>query len=388
MALPVTFGPQTTVSLGQLAQNFNALGALTVIQCSSSGTNAIVLTPAANAPAINAYGLPNPVKFGFLAPASTSGAVTLEVGALGFFPVYTTNGVQATSGTLIVGNYYEVTYTTGAIYNAGNGAWVLSAYQAATGVTAIAAAKIEKLAFVNNTGTPTTKIDVSFGRSCLVSAVGAPAFVASGSFTIDLTTGTVTSTANGMDGTARPTSGWVYLYAISTGSGSSGLGSATSPISGPPSLPAGYSFYAYLGAMRCDGSSNLLASFQRGNTAQYSPQAAGNTTVFPSILSASAGIVQWTATSVAAFFPITASEAAISVYSDLQVGGEMAIAANNTGATPATSGFYYNVDSSQSSSIPIKIQLQSQNIYLSVTGGVDLYKVFALGWTDYVSAGG
>lgn len=388
MALPIAFGPQTAVSLGQLAQNFTAVGALTIIQCTATGINSIVLTPRANQPAVNGYNLPNPLKFGFTAPASSSGSVTLEVGALGFLPVYTSNGVQATSGTLISGNYYEVTYTTGAIYNSGAGAWVLSSYQPATGVTAVTAPKVNGLSIINNAGTPVTKVDVSFRASCLVSAVGAPAFVASGSFTIDLTTGTVTSTANGMDGNARPTSAWVYFYVISTGSGSAGLGSPTSPLSGPPTLPAGYSFYAYVGAMRCDGSSNLMSSRQRGNKSQYSPQAAGNTTVMPAIVSASAGIAVWTATSVTVFVPGTASYIAMSVYSDLQVGGAMSIAANGNAASAITGGVFYNNGQSFSTSIPIEMQLETLNIYLGVTGGVNSYKIFALGWTDYASTGG
>jgi hypothetical protein len=75
---------------------------------------------------------------------------------------------------------------------------------------------------VNNAVTPNTKIDVSLLRSCLVTAAGSPTFVPTGSFTIDLTTGTVTPTANGMDGEARATNGWIYVYAISTGSGAAG----------------------------------------------------------------------------------------------------------------------------------------------------------------------
>lgn len=388
MTLPNTFGPLTAASMGMLDQNFAAVGALTTVQCSSTGTNSIVLTPAANQPAVNGYGLPNPLKFGFVAPASSSGTVTLEVGALGFLPVYTINGVQATSGTLISGNYYEVTYTTGAIYNSGAGAWVLSSYQPSTGVTAVTAPKVNGLAITNNSGTPTTKIDVSFGRSCMASAVGAPVFVVSGSFTIDLTIGTVTSTANGMAGTSRPASGWVYLYAISTGSGSAGLATITSPLVGAPTLPAGYSFYAYIGAMYCDGSSNLLRTIQKGNRSQYSPQAAGNTTAMPTIVSASAGIAVWTATAISTFVPATASRIAMSVYSDLQAGGAMGISPNGNVTSIVIGGVFYNNGVSLSTSIPIEMELESLNIYLGVTSGVNLYKIFALGWTDYVSTGG
>src|ERR1700730_19275329 len=243
MTLPVTFGPLTAASMGQLDQNFAAVGALTTLLCTATGTNAIVLTPVANQPAVSGYGLPNPLKFGFTAPDASSGAVTLEVQSFGFLPVYVPSGSQANSGTLQSGQYYEVTYTTGASYNSGNGAWVLSSFQPATGVSPFSAAKVAGLKIVNNAGTPSTKIDITFTQACLVSSSGVPIFVTSGVFTIDLTVGTVTPTVNGMDGESRPASGWVYLYTISTGSGAAGLASLTSPLSGVPTLPAGYTYY-------------------------------------------------------------------------------------------------------------------------------------------------
>lgn len=389
MALPVTFGPLTAASMGQLDQNFTAAGALTTIQCSSTGSNAIVLTPAANQPAVNGYGLPNPLKFGFLGPAASSGPVTLEINAVGFLPVYTSNGVQATSGTLQSGVYYEVTYTTGSVYNSGSGAWVLSSYQASTGVTAVANASVNGLSIANNAGTPNTKIDATFTQACLVSAVGAPVFIASGSFTIDLTLGTVTSAANGMDGEARPTSGWVYLYAISTGAGSAGLGTTVSPLAGLPTLPAGYSFYAYIGAMRCDGSQNLMRSRQLGSDAQYVITAATNTTAMPTMTSGSASL--WTAVAVAAFIPATASTIKGALYN--------ASPGNNTGGGVAPNNAYVAVGNAPinfinstgttfgSLMIPFEMEIESANIYYTSTAG-SASILFARGWRDYVSATG
>lgn len=388
MALPVTFGPLTAASMGQLDQNFTAVGALTTIQCSATGVNAIVLTPAAGQPAVNGYGLPNPLKFGFTAPSASTGAVTLEVGAIGFLPVYTSNGVQATSGTLQSGVYYEVTYTTGAVYNSGSGAWVLSSYQAATGVVAIAGASVSGLSISNNAGTPNTKIDVTFGRACLVSAVGAPIFVSSGSFTIDLTIGGVVSVPNGMDGEARPTSGWVYLYAISTGSGSAGLGTTTSPLTGPPSLPAGYSFYAYIGAMRCDGSATLLRTKQLGRNVQYVITAATNTAAMPTMASGTAAL--WTAVVAGTFVPTTASHIKGSLLN--------ASPGNNTGGAVAPNNSYTAVNAAPVSftnstgttfgslMLQFEMELEGLNIYYTSNAG-SASTLFVLGWTDYLSAG-
>lgn len=399
MALPVTFGPLTSASTGQLDQNYAAVGALTTLQCTATGTNSIVLTPVANQPAVNGYGLPNPIKFGFAAPATTSGSVTLEIGALGFLPVYLPSGSQATSNTLTSNQYYEVTYTTSTTYNSGNGAWVLSSYQPATGVTSVSAAKVAGLKIVNNSGTPSTKIDIAFNSACLVSSVGAPIFTTFGSFTIDLTTGTVTPAANGMDGEPRPASGWVFLYAISTGTGSAGLASIQTPFGGGPALPAGYSYLAYLGAMYCDGSSNLLRSRQLGSKSQYMITASSNTAVPPNIANGTAGTISTTApalaaASVSSVVPLTASAINVLVAdaweggsgSDVIVAPNSAYGGSNNGPRGSNGMVFPLYNITQVENCLVTIQLESTNIYWAsnAAGGA----ISCLGWTDYCSAAG
>lgn len=79
------------------------------IYCTATGTNAITLALANAFPAIPAYA--NGQNFSFLAPASSSGAVTLRVGALAFLKVFLANGTtQATTGDIISGQYYEAVY--------------------------------------------------------------------------------------------------------------------------------------------------------------------------------------------------------------------------------------------------------------------------------------
>lgn len=398
MALPVIFGPLTAAQMSELDQDFAAVGALVTIRTSATGTNSIVLTPAANQPAVGGYGLPNPVKFSFTASATSTGAVQLEVATLGFLPVYTPNGVQATTGTLVNGNYYEVTYTTGAIYNSGAGAWVLSSYQSGVGTVPAAASSVRGLKVTNNGGTPNTQIDISFSQAALVTATGVPAFLGILSATIDLTTGTVTSTANGMDGESRPATGWVYIYAISTGSGMAGLGTTTSPLAGSPTLPAGYAYYAYLGAMFCDGSSNLLRTRQLGPTAQYTPAGASNTLVPPLIANGVAGT--WSATgpgitpvSVSNFVPPTAATISIlaaakwkgGTGSNVLVAPSAAYNGSNNGPQ-GSSGFLWPIDNENQfgAAAPIVMVLESTNIYWasSAAGAA----IACLGWSDYVSA--
>ncbi len=398
MALPIIFGPLTAASMGMLDQDFAAVGALTTILCAATGTNAIVLTPTASQPSINAYGLPNPLKFSFLAPASTSGAVTLEVLALGFLPVYVPGGTQATSGTLSSGQYYEVTYTTGANYNSGNGAWVLTSFQPATGVTSVSNASVSGLSIFNNAGTPSTKTDISFTSACLVSSVGAPVFLGKLTATIDLTTGAVTSTANGMDGESRPASGWVYFYAISTGSGMAGLGSLNSPLVAPPTLPAGYVYSAYLGAMFCDVSSNLLRSRQLGINAQYTVVASSNTAVPPLMAFGTAGTFSNTSPVLAAISVLPAVPATAGVIELLLAAAWKGVAANLLVAPNAAYGGTNNgpqgsnglvwplSNNAQIQDSSLSLVLESSNVYWATSSAGAAMSV--LGWTDYVSAAG
>lgn len=400
MALSTTFGPLTAATGAELDTNFAQVGALTTIQCSATGTNSIVLTPAANQPSVGGYGLPNPVKFGFSAPATTTGSVTLQIGSLGFLPVYTPNGSQATSGTMASGNYYEVTYTTGSIYNSGNGAWVLSSFQPAAGSTVLAGSLVRGLKIKNNSGTPSTQIDISFQQACLVTASGVPTFVVNGSATIDLTTGTVTSAANGMDGESRPASGWIYIYAISTGSGAAGLATNNVPLSTGPTLPAGYSYYAYLGAMYCDGSSNLLRSQQLGQTAQYTAVASSNTAVPPIIASGATGTSTLSsptlvAVGVGSVVPPTAATITVMASASWKGGSlinnivapSAAYSGSNNGPQ-GSNGFVYPIaivgqTSTSLISDTATMVLESANIYWAAgTAGA----IACLGWTDYVSA--
>lgn len=391
MGLPVTFGPLTAAQMSQLDSNFQAVGALTTVQCTATGTNAIVLTPVANQPVVSAYGLPYPVKFGFTAAASSTGNVTLEVGSLGFLPVYTQAGVQATTSTLANGNYYEVVYTTGSIYNSGSGAWVLTGYQAGS-VTPLSAAAVRGLKMTNNAGTPNTQIDVSAQQALMVSATGTPVWVGSSSATCDLTTGTVTSTANGMDGESRPASGWVYIYAISSGSNFRTLGTTTLPLSGPPTLPAGYLYYAYLGAMYCNGSSNLMGTRQLGGRSDY-VVGLGVTTVIPNIANGTAGTYSATtptyaAASVSAFVPPTAGVIFVAAGTNYNNASQsaMLLAPNNSysGGSTTNPPPWFSTSGQYGATVPLV--LESTNIYWasSANGG----GLSCLGWTDYVSAAG
>lgn len=121
MSLPHIFGPiagGTQIPLSFLDDNFNAIGLLSIVPNTATGTNAISLTPQANTPVISAYA--NYQQFSFVAPNTSTGAVTAGYLALGQLPVYLANGTtQAGAGDIVAGVFYTIAFNQA--LNAGGG---------------------------------------------------------------------------------------------------------------------------------------------------------------------------------------------------------------------------------------------------------------------------
>lgn len=246
------------------------------------------------------------------------------------------------------------------------------------------------LKILNNSGTPNTKIDATAISASMVNSSGVSVAAASVSVTIDLTTGTSTAAANGMDGHSRGTSAWIYLYLISNGTVTAGLGSTTSPLSGTPTMPSGYSYAFFMGAMRVDGSGNLLRTRQLGRHAQYVIVAATNTAAMPQ-MAVSAGAVgdptvpTWISVAVGAFVPATAG---------VLRGAFSCSGAVNAEVAPNNAYGVYNsttnppplaVDGNFSPSAQIfEFTLESTNIYWATSATASY--VWARGWEDYCVA--
>jgi len=124
MSLPVTFGPLTTVVSGQLDTNFAAVAALMVVPCTATGTNAISLSGNLNTPTISAYA--DFIQFSFVAAATSTGAVTVEFGSLGFLPLYLPDGAtQAGANSVIATAFYQIAYDD-ALNGGGGGFMIVS----------------------------------------------------------------------------------------------------------------------------------------------------------------------------------------------------------------------------------------------------------------------
>lgn len=132
MSLPFTFATQAgNVPASELDANFNAVGAMGITACTASGTNAISLTSASNQPPISAYADYQAV--GFVASATTSGPVTLQINGLGFLSVFDVTGAQLDSGSLVISQYYVVIYNSA--LNTGSGGFQLISVNSTTSLS-------------------------------------------------------------------------------------------------------------------------------------------------------------------------------------------------------------------------------------------------------------
>jgi hypothetical protein len=120
----------------------------------------------------------------------------------------------------------------------------------------------------NNGVTPNTKYDLS-ANLVVLRAPG-------GGLNVQINAGVLTNdvglsgpAAGGRDQSgAFSASSWIHFYFIWSGSTLSTVSSTVAPPTGP-TLPGGYTHWAYCGAVRFDGSSHLIATHMSGSKVYY-----------------------------------------------------------------------------------------------------------------------
>jgi hypothetical protein len=330
------------------------------------------------------------------------------------FPVYNLSfaaGVQltnnATSLILPGGNNIttQVNDTATANY-LGSGNWLVSDYSRANGTTVVNSIPncgFNNLVMSNNAA---STINWAYGSAVLISAAGIPVstLAQSGSIAIN-----VSGMPGGMDGSLPSANTFVFIYAISNGSLWSGLGSLSAT---GPTLPSGYNYYCYMGAMKTGTSGpSLKRSFQRGSEAHYIVDGTSNPAL-PTIISGAVGSTcgtvspTWAAEVVTGsngatiFAPITAVGIDFVAVSNLVGSGaaEVLIAPNTSYGGVNGSAINPNpalliADGSTLSSIAVMKRLflentnsppTSSNVAVCITaaaGGIQVY-----GWKDAVRA--
>lgn len=387
MALPASFSNNTSPTGVQLDNCLLALGAMAVQLCTATGTNTITLTPNANQPTVSAY--VSQQFFAFTAVNSSSGPVTLQVLALAALPLYLPGGAQADNGSITNGTPYLIQYL--ASLNSGSGGFQILSAVPAINTAPAALASFRGLTVKNNSSTPNTKVDIAASLAVLTTTGGTPKLISAFTGTCDLTT----TGANGMDTGARPTSGWVYLYAINNGSTNATLGTLTSPTAGLPSpFPGGYSNYGFVGAMYCDGSQNLRRSTQVGRFFSYTLSPATNTAVTPNIANGLANTYSATSpvlgnVSVTSVVPLTAGVISLALYNTYNGGANNSVlvapntgwGGTNTGSNGAAGTGIYELNSSSTTTGEASFPLESTNIAWASSGAGGAVSCY--GFTDY-----
>jgi hypothetical protein len=120
MALPTAFSNNTSPTGPELDADLAALGVLTVIPCTVTGTNSLVLAPIANTPTVVSY--TNYGRFSGIASATNTGPTQARVGALPLLNVYsdTLSGPTPLIGNaLVIGCAFTLVYDNALNGNAG-----------------------------------------------------------------------------------------------------------------------------------------------------------------------------------------------------------------------------------------------------------------------------
>ena len=121
---------------------------------------------------------------------------------------------------------------------------------------------------VNNSTTPNTQYDFSADLVVLINSNGAP-IRRTNTGTITNNVSTAGPAANGRDQAgAFSANSWIHFYWIWNGTTLATVSSATAPPTGP-TLPSGYTHWAYIGAVRFNGSSQLYSTTIRGSRVTY-----------------------------------------------------------------------------------------------------------------------
>jgi len=317
----------------------------------------------------------------FTALATNTGSATITVSGSGSFNVVkdTASGpVALTGGEITQNNIISVIFSA----SGNNFHLINTAIASASGNTAPLCGA-SNLKIVNSVATPSTIITITADTALLVTTAGVVINRSTISQNINISTGTVTSAANGMDGEAPGTSAWLYLFLIDNGSAPAALASLAAGNGKSPDMPSGYTFKCYVGAMRVDGSGNLFRTLQKGIFAQYTLVTPSNTQNYPQV--GSTGSATLASMNTTAIVPPTASW--ISVIGLDTSAANIAIAPNNIGAAAVSvTNPSFCVVNASVGALPVQCSflLESTNLYASTSAGTVV--VFGLGWRDQVNA--
>lgn len=257
--LPMGGFRHTGVANGVARNDYAALGQVqdspTQTLSAVAGTDTIT---ASLTPNITAYSQGQTFRF---VPAgnNTGSSVTININSVGAKNI-TKNGTLALApGDLVGGMATEIYYdgTQFQLLTAPGSQNLTGSYS------------VRGLVGANNTGTPNTKFDLAADAVTLKGTGTRPTFTAFGTglLTNDITV--VGPAANGRDQVAAfNASTWIHFYFIWNGTAMATLSSTVAPATGP-TLPTGYTHWAYAGTVFYNATPVLGQTRFRGSFASY-----------------------------------------------------------------------------------------------------------------------
>jgi hypothetical protein len=228
----------------------------------------------------------------------------------------------------------------------------------------------DSLVVTNDTTTPTTKIDISATSIVVTDGTNYPTL-----YNVSVVINTGAFGANGMDvGVIGGTAAWVHNYVIYNPATQivAGLSTLTSPTTGLPTLPSGYTQYRYVGSMHWSGSA-LLVIRQEDDLALCDSQ---------QIITTGSTTQSWSTVDCSSFMPPTSrwglflteivSSSGVSLLQLRQYGSTTTI-----GYPMSTQGTGTNIYSLNEA---WAVTDSSQRLQLNVTGSPQSWQVTIMGW--------
>jgi hypothetical protein len=377
----LTAGNQPVSLIDQLFQDvWNAA----TMSCTASGTNGITLTPRANVNAPAAY-VPNQ-RFSFDAAATSTGNVTVLVGSLATLKLFQPGGAQAGAGNIVIGNYYEIAYDP--TLDGGTGGFIMM-NSTLPSVAQPVQAEFKNLTITNTTsGTAASHVILTADQVMLWNALGGAINVQNVSLDINANA----SGANGLDTGSFAINSWYYVWVIYNGTTATVAG-LISLSSTAPTMPAGFTYKARVGAARAGAGPAWVNWIQKGRRAQYMVGTFGGNALaaLPNIANLNAGTFSpvapvWVAVSVVNFVPTTASEISIvatnSYGNNAAVSMQVAPNSNYSGSNSTNPPPLQIALGALSNCFTVSFELESTNISWTSSGNGG--GISALGWVDNI----
>lgn len=368
-----------------LNDNAMAAGIGPVTNLASAGTTDLGTIPSHN---VNVTGTTGITAFGSSASAS------FPVYSLKFAGILT---ITYNASSMITPGARDIKTAANDTANAlylGSGNWQILNYTPAAQPPSMALATPSAVGLIvtNNVATPNTKIDELADFVVMTDTNGYGVAASTVSVTINFgTTG-----ANGIDTGSQNTATWYYTYLIEKPDGTvAGLGSASATA---PTMPAGYVYKMRTGAVFSNGSTQFLRTKQYGSQARYvvSASPTANLPIAISGTSGSTTTPTWTAQSLSALVPPTATLYDIGLFANQINGANSVMAApnNSYGAAASTSNpppltFSSNNTSQSDANIQGRFANEqgpavSPTVYYA--SGLNNSGLFVIGWVDKVNA--